>query len=114
MMKRYLIEIPYKAERSIDEQIDWLFSNPGGDGKRLSEKWSDEFDIVLESLAFHPERNGFAPENGKIFHGVEIRQKRFRPWKGKPGWRVLYMVDDNEGVVTILQIRHERQPWVEG
>jgi len=113
-MKRYLIEIPPKAERSIDEQIDWLFSNPRGDGERLSEKWSDEFDKVIESLTSHPERNGFAPENGKIFPGVEIRQKRFRPWKGKPGWRVLYMVDELEAIVTILQIRHERQPWVEG
>jgi mRNA-degrading endonuclease RelE of RelBE toxin-antitoxin system len=45
---------------------------------------------------------------------VKIRQKRFRPWKGKSGWRVLYMVDELEAIVTILQIRHERQPWAEG
>jgi plasmid stabilization system protein ParE len=113
MMKKYLIAIPAKAERSIDEQIDWLFANPGGDGKRLSERWADEFDKVIESLKAHPNRNGFAPENGRLFPDLEIRQKRFRLWEGKPGWRVLHIVDDREAVVTILQIRHERQPWVE-
>ncbi len=113
-MKRYLIEIPPRAELSIEEQIDWLFKSPRGDGERLSEKWANEFDNVLESLTSYPERNGFAPENGKIFRGVKIRQKRFRPWKGKPGWRVLYMDDELEAIVTILQIRHESQPWVEG
>jgi plasmid stabilization system protein ParE len=112
-MKRYLIEIPPRAELSIEEQIDWLFKSPRGDGERLSEKWANEFDNVLESLTSYPERNGFAPENGKIFRGVKIRQKRFRPWKGKSGWRVLYMVDELEAIVTILQIRHERQPWAE-
>lgn len=91
-----------------------MFKSPRGNGELLSEKWANEFDNVLESLTSHPERNGFAPENGLIFRGVEIRQKRFRPWKGKPGWRVLYLVDEIEAIVTILQIRHERQPWVEG
>ena len=113
-MKRYLIEIPRRAELSIEEQIDWLFSDPRGDGERLSEKWANEFDNVLESLTSYPERNGFAPENSKILPGVKIRQKRFRPWKGKSGWRVLYLVDELEAIVTILQIRHERQPWAEG
>lgn len=112
-MKRYLIEIPPRAELSIEEQIDWLFESPRDDGEQLSEKWADEFDKVLASLTSHPERNGFAPENGKIFPDAKIRQKRFRPWKGKPGWRVLYMIDELDAIVTILQVRSERQPWVE-
>jgi plasmid stabilization system protein ParE len=113
-MKKYTVCILSKAEQSIDEQIDWLYLSPWGDGKRLSEHWAGEFDKVLEALVTHPERNGFAPENGMLSPAAEVRQKRFRPWKGKPGWRVLFTTNETAATVTILQIRHERQPWAEG
>lgn len=113
-MKRYVVCIPSKAEQSIDEQIDCLFLSPLGDGKRLSEHWVEEFEKVLEALMTHPERNGFAPENGRLSAAAEVRQKRFRPWKGKPGWRLLYKIDETAATVTILQVRHERRPWAEG
>jgi plasmid stabilization system protein ParE len=99
------------ARLSIREELIWLEEKLGDES---ADFWIEALEKCLDALTSHPERNGFAPENGKIFRGVKIRQKRFRPWKGKPGWRVLYMVDELEAIVTILQIRHERQPWVEG
>lgn len=100
-----------EALASVERQMIWLEETAGD---HLADFWIQALKVSLDQLSSHPERNGFAPENGKIFPGVEIRQKRFRPWKEKPGWRVLYMVDELGAIVTILQIRHERQPWVEG
>ena len=100
-----------EALDSVERQMVWLEETAGD---QLADFWMEALKASLAQLTSHPERNGFAPENGKIFRGVEIRQKRFRPWKGKPGWRVLYLVDEIEAIVTILQIRHERQPWAEG
>ena len=57
-----------------------------------------------------PTSHGFAPENGRWHPQFEIRQLRFRPKKSKPGWRILFSIDESERTITILQIRHERRP----
>lgn len=95
---------------SIREQLVWLEEKAGNE---IADLWMDSLEQCLDGLTTHPGRNGFATENGRIVPGVEVRQKRFRPWKGKPGWRVLYVIDEPGSVVTILQVRSERQPWVE-
>jgi len=113
-MIRYAIHLSPSGEEAIEEQIAWLKLSPSGDGSRLARRWYDDLGAVFESLTRHPERNGFAPENGSAVPGTEVRQKRFRPWKGKPGWRVIYAIDTPGGIINILDVRSERQPWAEG
>lgn len=31
------------------------------------------------------------------------------PWKTPAAWRILYVIDEKEARVTVLQIRHERR-----
>jgi plasmid stabilization system protein ParE len=106
---RYRYVLDDEALISIEAQLIWLEETVGDD---LADFWMEALRNSLDQLTAHPNRNGFAPENGRWFPDVEIRQKRLRPWKPKPGWRVLFMVNDREAIVTILQIRHERQPWM--
>lgn len=58
-----------------------------------------------------PHRFGFAPENGKWLPEHEIRQMLFRPWKSGVGWRVLFTIDEEQKLVTVLQVRHEHRRW---
>jgi mRNA-degrading endonuclease RelE of RelBE toxin-antitoxin system len=98
------------ARLSIREELVWLEEKLGDE---IADFWLESLEKCLDEITAHPERHGFAPENGRLISGAEVRQKRFRPWKGKPGWRVLYMIDENARIVTILQVRSERQAWVE-
>lgn len=99
-----------EALQSIEEQAIWLEENAGDE---VADHWQDCLRKCLRQIAEYPLRNGFAPENERSLFGVEIRQRRLRPWKGKPGWRVLFLADVTLGKVIILQVRHERRPWVE-
>jgi plasmid stabilization system protein ParE len=107
---KFQYSLSSEAFESIEKQQTWLEENAGDE---LADFWMVSLKAALEGLALHPEKNGFAPENADWQMEVKIRQKRFRPWKGKPGWRVLYSVDEAAAMVTILQVRHESMPWVE-
>lgn len=107
---KYGLHLSPEALLSIDEQIIW-FEESEGNGE-LADRWLALLRPSLTQIPDNPERNGIAPENGRWRSKIIIRQKRFRPWKGKPGWRILSTSDQSEGTVTILQIRHERRPWL--
>lgn len=107
---KFQYSLSSEALESIEQQQIWLEENAGDE---LADFWMISLKAALEGLALQPERNGFAPENGDWPGEVEIRQKCFRPWRGEPGWRVLYTVDEGARMVTIFQVRHERMPWVE-
>lgn len=109
---KYGLHLSSEALLSIDGQMVWLEESEGNG--ELADRWMALLRLTLEKISENPERNGFAPENGRWKPEVAIRQKRFRPWKGKPGWRVLYTSDQTELTVTVLQIRHERRPWLGG
>jgi hypothetical protein len=70
----------------------------------------DLLETALDMLGQHPERHGFAPENGRWMAGVSIRQMRFKPWKTPSIWRILYVIDEKARQLTVLQIRHEKRP----
>ncbi len=99
------------ARLSIREELVLLEEKLGYE---TADVWMEALEKCLDAITAQPERNGFAPESAWLVAGAEIRQKRFRPWKGKPGWRVLYVIDADALIVKILQIRSERQPWIEG
>ena len=106
----YDLHLSPEALRSIDEQMIWFEESEGN--WELADRWLAILHPILAQIPDNPEQNGFAPENGRWRAEVIIRQKRFRPWKGKPGWRILYTSDQSRHTVTVLQIRHERRPWL--
>jgi len=106
---RFRYALDEDALVSVREQLIWFEKNSS---EEIADFWVKSLETCIDEINAHPERNGFAPENWKRFADGEVRQKRFRPWKGKPGWRVLYMIEEIGAVVKILQIRNERQPWL--
>ena len=99
-----------EAERCLDEQLCWFEEDEDRGGSELADVWLERFVTALEKLHGNPTAQGLAPENGRWQPQIEVRQLRFRPWKSKPGWRVLFSVNEDAQSVTVLQIRHERRP----
>jgi plasmid stabilization system protein ParE len=99
-----------EAERCIEDQMLWYESSGENGGAELADQWLESLETALGELAKHPERHGFAPENGRWMPGIAIRQMRFRPWKTPSAWRILYVIDAGAKRVTVLQVRHEKRP----
>lgn len=106
------LRVSSEAEQCIDEQMQWYEIDEKHGGAELANRWLGKLEAALMKLSEHPERHGFAPENGRWHQGLDIRQMRFRPWKTKPGWRVLYVLDERLHTLTVLQVRHERRQWL--
>ncbi len=109
-MMEYELWLSSEAERCIEEQLLWYESYDLNGGLELAERWLQSLEITLERLRKHPERHGFAAENGLWRVDVTIRQMRFKPWKTPSSWRILYVMDEQANQVTVLQIRHEKRP----
>lgn len=106
----YELRLSAEAERCIEDQLQWYESDQKSGGSELADKWLARLVEALDGLKLHPERHGFAPENGRWKAWISIRQMRFKPWKSASAWRILYTIDESAGLVTVLQIRHERRP----
>ncbi|GAA5138966.1 hypothetical protein GCM10023213_18860 [Prosthecobacter algae] len=100
------------AVRCIEDQMRWYEEDEQRGGSDLADRWLGKLETALSKLNQHPERHGFAPENGRWQPHLELRQMRFVPWKSKPGWRLLYVLDEGRQHLTLLQVRHERRPWL--
>ncbi|MES2477101.1 MAG: type II toxin-antitoxin system RelE/ParE family toxin [Verrucomicrobiota bacterium] len=109
----YQLRISTEAEHCIEDQLLWYEAEQAHGGVELSERWLDLLEAALEGLTEHPERHGFAPENGRWMPAISIRQLRFKPWKTPSAWRILYAIDDEAKLVTVLQIRHKKRPLLE-
>ena len=110
----YELLLSSEAERCIEDQLLWYEADEAGGGAELADRWLDLMEKALETLRQHPERYGFAPENGRWMPGISIRQMRFKPWKTPSAWRILYVIDEKAARITVLQIRHERRPLLPG
>ena len=106
----YELLLSSEAERCIEDQLVWYEADEIRGGAELADRWMDLLEIALDTLTRHPERCGFAPENGRWMPGISIRQIRFKPWKTPSAWRILFVIDEQAARVTVLQIRHERRP----
>jgi plasmid stabilization system protein ParE len=109
-MKEFALRLSSEAERCIEEQLLWHEADDANGGIELADRWMEMLEAALERLRKHPERHGFAPENGRWRADISIRQMRFKPWKTPSSWRILYVMDEKASQVTVLQIRHERRP----
>lgn len=112
-MSGYELLLSTEAERCIDDQLQWYEADQTAEGVELADRWMGLLELALDTLKQHPERHGFAPENGRWMPGISIRQMRFGPWKTPSAWRVLYVADEQAKRVTVLQIRHERRPLLD-
>jgi plasmid stabilization system protein ParE len=109
-MMDYGLRLSAEAERCIEDQLLWYEADEANGGAELADRWLNLLEAALDVLGRHPERHGFAPENGRWMPMVCIRQMRFKPWKTPSTWRILYVVDAEARQVTVLQIRHEKRP----
>lgn len=100
------------AERSVHEQLRWYEADEDRGGARLADRWLERLEAALHKLSGQPRRHGFAPENGRWMSHLSIRQVRFCPWKTSSAWRVLYVIDEEREIVTVLQIRHANRPFL--
>lgn len=101
-----------EAQRTIEDQIQWYEADEKHGGADLADRWLDKLEAALTKLATAPHRHGLALENGRWHPELEIRQMQFRPWKSGVGWRVLFVIDEKQRIVTVLQVRHERRRWL--
>ena len=101
-----------EAEEAIFRQMQWYLLEVGDGGAELASRWSKGLETTLEKFAENPHRYGFAPENGDWLPDLQIRQMLFRPWKSGIGWRVLYVMNEREKLVTVVQVRHEHRRWM--
>jgi plasmid stabilization system protein ParE len=108
----YSLSLAAEARLSIRQQRQWYRAELE-DGDELAKRWTRELDLAIEKLCEHPERHSLAAENGRWHPEVVLRRMLFRPWKSGVGWRVLFTVDEQEQVVTVLQVRHEHRPPLE-
>jgi len=106
----YELRLLSEAERCIENQLQWYEADATNGGVELADRWMDLLETALTALGQHPERHGFAPENGRWMPEIPIRQMRFKPWKTPSAWRVLFVIDENARLVTVLQVRHEKRP----
>lgn len=106
----YEVLLSAETERCIEEQFRWYEADETNGGMDLADRWMGLLETALDTLSQHPERHGFAPENGLWMPWYSIRQLRFKPWKTPSIWRILYVIDEDAEQVTVLQVRHEKRP----
>lgn len=106
----YRVTFLAEAEQGIEDQIAWYEGDERHGGVELADRWLTKLQQAIRELESRPERFGFAPENGRWQPQLELRQMPFKPWKKKAGWRVLFVIDEENSIVTVVQIRHERRP----
>lgn len=105
-------ELAKEAKADVLDQIEWFESDEEHGGAPTADFWNSRLETTLEKLAEAPHRFARAPENGEWQQDLEIRQLLFRPWKSGAGWRVLFAIDEEARMVSVLQIRHERRRWM--
>lgn len=108
----YTLTLSDEAQRTIEEQLEWYEAGEKHGGAELADRWLERLEAALSKLAASPHRHSLAPENGRWHPELEIRQMQFRPWKTGVGWRVLFVIDEKQRIVTVLQVRHERRRWL--
>jgi len=63
--------------------------------------WFNGLERLVLSLAEHPARGAVIPEDGSLRHLLYGRKPNV--------YRVIYEIDEQNGVVTVLHIRHGRR-----
>lgn len=95
----YQVTIQPEAFQEIEDAYRWLCDNLSPD---LANKWFNDLETAIASLATFPRRCSLAPEATAV--GREVRQLIVGK---KTKYRVLFVVQDQ--AVSVLHVRHSRQ-----
>lgn len=105
----YELFLSATAKQHIREQRLWYHDNLE-DGLALANRWTRELEAALHGLCRNPERHGLAAAGDQIEPGLPLRRMLFRPWTNGRGWKVIFCIDEETQIVTVLHIRHESRP----
>jgi plasmid stabilization system protein ParE len=108
----FRLTLTSEAEQSIEDQLLWYEEDDFRGGNQLADRWLAKLKAALREIADAPWQFGFAPENGRWSTHLELRQFRFEPWKTRSAWRILYIFDEGEKTVSVIQIRHAHRPFL--
>jgi plasmid stabilization system protein ParE len=108
----FKLHISGAGKQDIRSQQRWYESDPLRGGSDLAERWLEGLSEEMGMLLQHPEKFPFAPDNGRWKPHLKLRQMVYRPWKGKPGWRVLYVILNKTQQISVVHIRHESRRWL--
>lgn len=101
-MKNLRVEVQPEAQLDLED----AFLYAAHRAPETAARWLRRFEEHLKTLRLHPERCGFAPENGKVKR--ELRQLLFGR---KPHvYRIIFTMDGD--IVRVLRIRRAaRRPF---
>ena len=105
----YALQLTDNAKATIKAQELWYEEDESRGGAALADRWFNLLEAAIEKLLLSPHRSSLAPENGEWLEHLVIRQVLFRPWKSGVGWRILFSLDEEQQIVTVHQVRHERR-----
>lgn len=96
----YRLVIETRAIRDIDKATGWIASH----SHERAEKWFDQIESAILSLAHFPNRCPPARENGRFRH--ELYQLVYGKRRGR--YRIIFTIQGD--VVHVLHIRHGALP----
>ncbi|MGA9600218.1 MAG: type II toxin-antitoxin system RelE/ParE family toxin [Methylocystis sp.] len=91
---RYLVELTERAARDLGR----LHRRIDAENSRRARDWFNELEALVFSLDQSPGRGAACPEDRAL------RQLRFG--KRRDVYRLLYSIDEERQIVTVLHIRH--------
>jgi plasmid stabilization system protein ParE len=95
----YRVELTARAIRNPRR----IYRDIDAAGSEQAHTWFNRLEAAILSLDKHPARNPVAPEDSNLRHLLYGRRRQV--------YRIIYMMDETSGVVTVPHIRHgSRQP----
>lgn len=93
----YSVKLTARAERDLHH----LYQSIGAARSTLAAKWFAALETAILSLEENPARSPVTPENKKLRHLLHRSQSHV--------YRIIYAIDEEECVVTVIHIRHGAQ-----
>lgn len=93
----YRVELAERAVRDLRR----LYQTINADASALAETWFNALEEVILSLDKHPARGAAVPEDRRLRQLLHGRKPNV--------YRVIYDIDEQNQVVTVLHIRHGRR-----
>jgi plasmid stabilization system protein ParE len=99
----YRVIILAEAEQEVAQAYLWIAESAPG----RASTWLRRLRAAIATLQTHPRRCPLAPENA--FFTEEIRQLLYG--RRRHAYRVLFQIDDDKQMVTILHVIHSARDY---
>jgi len=93
----YRVDLTERAARDLRR----LYRAINADVSAQAHAWFNDLERVVLSLDEHPARGSFISEDGSLRHLLYGRKPNV--------YRVIYKIDEQNHVVTVLHLRHGRR-----